>query len=85
MGRGRGNRVARERLRRGRLASTVFCLLLAACASGPANQIAEGQEGAPGVRRILLAPLTAMAIAELVLDGRHSPDLAAVRPERLGL
>jgi glycine oxidase len=34
---------------------------------------------------ILLAPLTAMAIAELVLDGRHSPDLAAVRPERLGL
>lgn len=28
----------------------------AACASGPANRISEGQEGAPGVRRVLLCP-----------------------------
>ena len=28
----------------------------AACASGPANLIAEGQQGAPGVRRVLLCP-----------------------------
>ena len=28
----------------------------AACASGPANRIAEGQRGAPGVRRFLLCP-----------------------------
>ena len=27
-----------------------------ACASGPANRISEGQEGAPGVRRVLLCP-----------------------------
>jgi len=28
----------------------------AACASGPANRISEGQEGAPGVRRVLVLP-----------------------------
>jgi hypothetical protein len=28
----------------------------AACASGPPNRVAEGHEGAPGVRRILPAP-----------------------------
>ncbi len=30
--------------------------LVAACASGSPNAIAEGHEGAPGVRRVLLAP-----------------------------
>ena len=34
---------------------------------------------------VLLAPLTALAIADLVLDGRQRPELAAVRPDRFGL
>jgi glycine/D-amino acid oxidase-like deaminating enzyme len=34
---------------------------------------------------VLLAPLTASMIADLVLDGREHPDLALVRPDRLGL
>ena len=34
---------------------------------------------------VLLAPLTASLIADLVLDGRERPELADVRPERLGL
>jgi len=34
---------------------------------------------------VLLAPLTAMMIADLVLDGREHPDLARVRPDRFGL
>jgi glycine oxidase len=34
---------------------------------------------------VLLAPLTASLIADLVLDGRERPELADVRPERFGL
>jgi glycine oxidase len=34
---------------------------------------------------VLLAPLTATAVADLVLDGRERPELAAVRPDRFGL
>lgn len=34
---------------------------------------------------VLLAPLTAMLIADLVLEGREHDELALVRPERLGL
>jgi len=34
---------------------------------------------------ILLAPLTATMVADLVLDTREHPDLARVRPDRLGL
>ena len=34
---------------------------------------------------VLLAPLTAMLTADLVLDGRGHPELALVRPQRLGL
>jgi glycine oxidase len=34
---------------------------------------------------VLLAPLTASLIADLVLDGRERPELALVRPGRLGL
>jgi glycine oxidase len=34
---------------------------------------------------ILLAPLTAALIADLVLDGREHADLARVRPDRFGL
>jgi glycine/D-amino acid oxidase-like deaminating enzyme len=34
---------------------------------------------------VLLAPLTATLIADLVLDGRQRPELADVRPERFGL
>jgi glycine/D-amino acid oxidase-like deaminating enzyme len=34
---------------------------------------------------VLLAPLTAALIADLVLDGRARPELALVRPDRLGL
>ena len=34
---------------------------------------------------VLLAPLTAALIADLLLDGRERPELAYVRPERLGL
>jgi glycine oxidase len=34
---------------------------------------------------VLLAPLTASLIADLVLDGRERPELADVRPDRLGL
>ena len=34
---------------------------------------------------VLLAPLTAALIADLVLDGRERPELALVRPDRLGL
>ena len=34
---------------------------------------------------VLLAPLTARLIADLVLDGRADDDLASVSPERLGL
>jgi glycine oxidase len=34
---------------------------------------------------VLLAPLTATLIADLVLDGRERPELADVRPDRFGL
>jgi glycine oxidase len=34
---------------------------------------------------VLLAPLTALLLAELVLDGRERPELALVTPRRLGL
>ena len=34
---------------------------------------------------VLLAPLTAALVANLVLDGGNSPELALVRPDRLGL
>jgi glycine oxidase len=34
---------------------------------------------------VLLAPLTARLIADLVLDGREGAELALVRPDRLGL
>jgi glycine/D-amino acid oxidase-like deaminating enzyme len=34
---------------------------------------------------VLLAPLTAALLAELMIEGRSDPDLAAVRPDRLGL
>ena len=34
---------------------------------------------------VLLAPLTSVLIADLVLDGRERPELALVRPDRLGL
>jgi glycine oxidase len=34
---------------------------------------------------VLLAPLTARLMADLVLDGRSDDDLACMRPERLGL
>jgi glycine oxidase len=34
---------------------------------------------------VLLAPLTASLIADLVLDGREGPELADVRPDRFGL
>ena len=34
---------------------------------------------------VLLAPITALAVADLVLDGRERPELADVRPDRFGL
>ena len=34
---------------------------------------------------VLLAPLTALAIADLVLDGRERVEVAAARPDRFGL
>ena len=34
---------------------------------------------------VLLAPLTASLVADLVLDGREPPELALMRPSRLGL
>jgi glycine oxidase len=34
---------------------------------------------------VLLAPLTAALVADLLLDGRERPELALVRPDRLGL
>jgi glycine/D-amino acid oxidase-like deaminating enzyme len=34
---------------------------------------------------ILLAPLTATMLADLVVDGREHADLVRVRPDRLGL
>lgn len=34
---------------------------------------------------VLLAPLTAVAMADLVLEGRQRPELALVRPGRVGL
>ena len=34
---------------------------------------------------VLLAPLTAVMIADLVLDGRECPELALARPDRFGL
>jgi glycine/D-amino acid oxidase-like deaminating enzyme len=34
---------------------------------------------------ILLAPLTARLIADLVLEGREAPELAFTRPSRFGL
>jgi glycine oxidase len=34
---------------------------------------------------VLLAPLTAAMIADLVLDGRERAELALVRPDRFGL
>ena len=34
---------------------------------------------------VLLAPLTAKLVADLVIDGRRDPDLELVRPDRFGL
>jgi glycine oxidase len=34
---------------------------------------------------VLLAPLTARMVADLVIDGRRDPDLELVRPDRFGL
>jgi thiazole synthase len=34
---------------------------------------------------VLLAPLTAALVADLVLEGRERPELALVRPDRFGL
>jgi glycine oxidase len=34
---------------------------------------------------VLLAPLTALAVADLILDGRERPELAPARPDRFGL
>jgi glycine oxidase len=34
---------------------------------------------------VLLAPLTALAVADLVLDGRERPEIANMRPDRFGL
>jgi glycine/D-amino acid oxidase-like deaminating enzyme len=34
---------------------------------------------------VLLAPLTALLVADLVLDGRERPELSDVRPDRFGL
>jgi glycine/D-amino acid oxidase-like deaminating enzyme len=34
---------------------------------------------------VLLAPLTASLVADLVLDGRERPELALMRPDRFGL
>jgi glycine/D-amino acid oxidase-like deaminating enzyme len=34
---------------------------------------------------VLLAPLTAKLVADLILDGRKAPDLELTRPERFGL
>jgi glycine oxidase len=34
---------------------------------------------------VLLAPLTASLVADLIVDGRERPELALVRPDRLGL
>jgi glycine oxidase len=34
---------------------------------------------------VLLSPLTAKVVADLVLDGRRDPDLELVRPDRFGL
>jgi glycine/D-amino acid oxidase-like deaminating enzyme len=34
---------------------------------------------------VLLAPLTAKLVADLVLDGNRDPDLDLVRPDRFGL
>jgi hypothetical protein len=69
-------------------------LALAACASAPPNQIAEGQAGAPGVRRILLAPLNlVLALHAEIQGGARSTDGEIVayleshgrQVERLGL
>jgi hypothetical protein len=38
------------------LAWILLASAIAACASGPANQVVEGHAGAPGVRRVLLCP-----------------------------
>jgi glycine/D-amino acid oxidase-like deaminating enzyme len=34
---------------------------------------------------VLLSPLTAKLVADLVIDGRRDPDLDLVRPDRFGL
>ncbi len=34
---------------------------------------------------VLLAPVTALIVADLLLDGRERPEYAAVRPDRFGL
>jgi glycine/D-amino acid oxidase-like deaminating enzyme len=34
---------------------------------------------------VLLAPLTAKLVADLVLDGRRAPELELARPDRFGL
>jgi glycine/D-amino acid oxidase-like deaminating enzyme len=34
---------------------------------------------------VLLSPLTATMVADLVMDGRRSPELELVRPDRFGL
>jgi glycine/D-amino acid oxidase-like deaminating enzyme len=34
---------------------------------------------------VLLAPLTAAVVADLVLDGREAPELAITNPARFGL
>jgi glycine oxidase len=34
---------------------------------------------------VLLSPLTAKLVADLVVEGRRAPDLELVRPDRFGL
>ena len=47
----------------------------------------ETRDTDPGFKRdgVLLAPLTALAVADLVLDDREAPELALTRPARFGL
>lgn len=54
-------------------------------AIGPSARV-EGLVYATGHYRngILLAPLTARLVADLILDGREDPDLAITRPQRFG-
>jgi len=52
-----------------------------------ASSVVQGVFYAAGHYRsgVLLAPLTATLVADLVLEGREAPELDLVRPERLGL